>query len=326
MANRSQTGLKSNKKLLFFVKLAITTAICAVIVWSVDWQSIFQTIQDSNAPLIVIVFILMVLSVTISAYKWKLILSIHGVHFSFHALHQWYFVAMFLNNLLPSTIGGDGYRIFKTLDNPRSKSCAVIAVLVERITGLLALLFLGYIGGIVSFIQRQDEFSRFIAVAGTVCLAISIPVLYLAIQFKVLRRLVNSKRCPQKLRALSGHIEDYGKRPLKTLGVILISLMFQIHSLFFNWLLIVALGKMLPFFGLAVAVTLTNVIAVLPVSINGIGLIEGSFMYFTGFYGLDHETSLVAALILRVLLIPIGLIGGLIYLRGNDRSVTAKSD
>lgn len=326
MTNRFQTGLKNNKKLLFFVKLVITAAICTIILWSVDWQSIFQTIQGSNTLLIAVVFVLMVLSVTLSAYKWKLILSIHDIHFSFHALHQWYFVAMFLNNLLPSTIGGDGYRVFKTLDNPRSKSCAVIAILVERITGLLALLFLGYIGGIVSFTQRQDEFSRFIVVAGTVCLAIFIPLFYLAIQFKILRRLLQSKRCPQKLRTLSEHIADYGKRPLKTISVLLISFLFQMHSLFFNWLLIVALGKMLSIFGLAVAVTLTNIIAVLPISINGLGLTEGSFMYFTGFYGLDHETSLLAALILRVLLIPIGLIGGLIYLRGNDRNATTTSN
>ena len=204
---------------------------------------------------------------------------------------------MFLNNLLPSTIGGDGYRILKTIDNPKSKSSAVIAIFVERLTGLMALLLLGYIGAIVSFLRGQDEFSRAIALSGTLILLLLIT----------------------KIKSLLNNIEPYGAHPGKTAWVLLVSLFFQIHSIFFNWLLIVSLGKALDFFRLAVVVMMTNAIAVLPISINGLGLTEGSLMYFTGLYGLDNETALLSALILRVLIIPISLIGGLIYLR-QDRT------
>lgn len=324
MAEPSQTSSIRNRKLLFLIKLGVTTAIFSIILWSVDWNSIFQTLQNANILLITIVLILVTLSVTISALKWKLILSIHDIYFNFNILHQWYFVAMFLNNLLPSTIGGDGYRIFKTLENPRSKSCAVIAILVERLTGLLALLLLGYLGGIISFIQRRDDFSRFIILAGTACLIASVIVFYLFIHLRILRRLVSHKQCPEKLKYLLEYTEDYGKYPLRTIGIILISFIFQIHSLFFYWLLIFAIGQKLSIFSLAVTMALTNLIALLPISINGLGLIEGSFMYFTSFYGLDNETALVTALILRALLIPIGLIGGLVYFRGDNVKAVIK--
>ncbi|MEO0707512.1 MAG: lysylphosphatidylglycerol synthase transmembrane domain-containing protein [Cyanobacteria bacterium J06649_5] len=313
------SSAKRKNKLLFFVKLAITAAICTIVVSSVDWQSIFLTIQNSNKVLLSSVFVLIVLSVTISAYKWKVILSIHGIDFSFNNLHKWYFVAMFLNNLLPSTIGGDGYRILKTIDNPKSKSSAVIAIFVERLTGLMALLLLGYIGAVVSFLRGQDEFSRAIALSGTLILVLLIPTIYLSYRFNILRSFINSDRCPTKIKSLLNNIEPYGAHPGKTAWVLLVSLFFQIHSIFFNWLLIVSLGKALDFFRLAVVVMMTNAIAVLPISINGLGLTEGSFMYFTGLYGLDNETALLSALILRVLIIPISLIGGLIYLR-QDRT------
>jgi glycosyltransferase 2 family protein len=81
-------------------------------------------------------------------------LSIHRVPFEFRTLQKYYFIAMFFNNFLPSTIGGDSYRVIKTMHNPRSRSSAVIAVLMERLTGLAALLLLGYLGAIVEYLRR----------------------------------------------------------------------------------------------------------------------------------------------------------------------------
>jgi len=88
--------------------------------------------------------IIMLLSVSISAYKWQMMLKLHGVHFSFSKLHRYYFTAVFFNNFLPTSIGGDGYRIYKTFGNPRSTSSSVIAVVMERLTGIIALLAIGY--------------------------------------------------------------------------------------------------------------------------------------------------------------------------------------
>lgn len=306
---------KFGRKLSFFVKLTVTSAICSIILWTVDWFAIFKGLQESNPVLIFTVFVLMLLSVTISAYKWQVILSIHDVNFDFRKLHQYYFVAMFLNNLLPSTIGGDGYRIYKTLDNSKSKSSAVVAVFVERITGVLALLFLGYIGGIISFAQGRDSLSRIVVVIGTIALIILISLIYYAIKFKSPNFLLRRGGYQKIIYTIISHVEDYRRKPYKSLEFILISILFQIHSLGFNFLAIVALGKMCSIFNLAVVVALTNVIATLPISINGIGLMEGSFMYLIGKYNIDSETALLAIIIIRALLIPISLIGGVFYLR-----------
>jgi glycosyltransferase 2 family protein len=133
---------KNQQKWLLTLKLLATLAICVVLVWQADWANVLSTLKNTHASLLVFVFVLMVMSVTLSTYKWKLMLSIHNIQYNFSTLHKYYFIAQFLNNFLPTSIGGDAYRVYKTWDNPKSNSYAVIAVFMERLTGMAALALL----------------------------------------------------------------------------------------------------------------------------------------------------------------------------------------
>lgn len=310
-----KTISKKRDKLIFFVKLIITSAICIVILSAVNWRTVVQGLNSANPILLFSVFWLMLLSVTISTYKWQLLLSIHNIHIEFRKLHGYYLTAMFFNNLLPSTIGGDGYRIYKTLDKSTSKSCAVIAVLVERITGLLALLCLGYVGGIVGYISYQDALSKLMVILGTASLGFGIFGLILLYKLNLVSWLLNHKNFPKIIKTLLSRLNDYQKNRKKTIFTIILSFIFQLHSLFFMALTLLAFGQEISMFNLAVAVALTNTIAVLPISINGLGVMEGSFIYLVGRYGVSSELSILTMLTFRAFLIPISLLGGLIYLR-----------
>ena len=149
---------RNYKSILFLLKLLITIGLCAVIFWKVDWRGTWNALQHTNLLILIVVFAGMILNVFISTLKWKILLSIHWIRFELSQLYKYYFTASFFNNFLPSTIGGDGYRIYKTFRNPASKAGAVTSVLVERVTGILALIFIGFIGGIVSYLQTGNEF------------------------------------------------------------------------------------------------------------------------------------------------------------------------
>jgi uncharacterized membrane protein YbhN (UPF0104 family) len=69
-------------------------------------------------------------------------------------------------------------------------------------------------------------------------------------------------------------------------------------------------------FQLFVILTVMNLAAVLPISINGIGVMDGSFIYVAGLYGVSYDDAFVVMLITRVLLIPISLIGAYLYFTG----------
>jgi uncharacterized membrane protein YbhN (UPF0104 family) len=305
--------MKMPKKALFALKLSLTVILCAIIVWKADWSGVAEGLRAARPVELGLVFAAMVLCVSISACKWQMLLRIHGAAFRFLSLHRWYFVAMFFNNFLPTSIGGDGYRIYKTLGNNRSKTAAVLAVFVERISGILSLLLLGFAGAAIGYLGSDNPLSRTVFLGGLIGVAVGVPALLVFFHRGVLDWLSRHPRIPAVVRNVFMHLDDYRSQPRQTVGVILISFGFHAFSLSWMWLLFHAVGAPIAFTDLAVLAALLAVVAVLPLSINGIGLVDGSLIFLAGQFGVDYDAALTVALLQRALLIPISLFGGALY-------------
>ncbi len=65
---------------------------------------------------------------------------------------------------------------------------------------------------------------------------------------------------------------------------------------------------------LLIALVISNLVAVLPISINGLGVYEGTFMYLLGQYGVPYDVSVIPMILNRVLLVPISIVGASFYL------------
>lgn len=316
MAKTHQERPSGAKKQLFFLlKVAITIALCVLILWNVNWKDLKDTFFNANPILITVVFGCMILNVTISTIKWSILLSIHQIRFNFVNLNKYYFAAVFFNNFLPTNIGGDGYRIYKTMKNESSKIGAVIAVLTERITGILALVFLGTLGaGYLLFTYNDnDTFLRVILwVSLTIILISTGCIIFLP---KIAAKFSTNEKLPQKIKSFLLHIDDYRNAPSKTFQIVLISIFFHIFTFFWMTILIKAIGGNFSVSKLAVTLMISNLAAVLPISINGIGLLDGSFVFVAGKFGMSYEHAVMVMGLNRALLIPLSLIGGMFYLK-----------
>jgi hypothetical protein len=56
-----------------------------------------------------------------------------------------------------------------------------------------------------------------------------------------------------------------------------------------------------------------GVATILPISINGLGVVEGAFVGSALALGVPYEPALIVAILLRVLLLPYAAVFGLIY-------------
>jgi uncharacterized protein (TIRG00374 family) len=106
------------KKFAFPIKLLVTIALSTLIIWKGDWGTIWKALQSSDPFLILCVFASMIFCVTISAFKWQLLLSIHGIHIDFGKLHKYYFTALFFNNFFPTNIGHRAPHWYMGTHNP----------------------------------------------------------------------------------------------------------------------------------------------------------------------------------------------------------------
>ena len=309
MTNTEQ-ALPVRNTIMWVVKPFVTIALGWFLFTQADWSAIGATLTTIPTGVVVLAFIFMLLSITISAYKWRVILKLHGADFSFSKLHRYYFIGVFFSNFLPSSVGGDGYRIYKTYDNPRSNSSAVIAVMMDRLIGLLALLVVGYVCAFIVYRSQGDFLSGTFLSFGTAGIVTALLIALAMVVLRCHERLRRWRDKPRLLRILLEHGKDYVRNPRATAYAVLISLFYQVYNgMSFYLLLRYGVGVDISIPELFVVLTLVNLVGVLPISINGLGVIDGAFVILLGVYGVDNDLALSVMLVSRLLLIFISLIG-----------------
>lgn len=313
--NRQLSRNRYVNQVIFVFKILFTLTIFGFILWKADWQTIWSSTKDANAFLMLASFVVVILMVTVSALKWKLFLYIHHTQLDFNKLHKYYFIASFFNNFLPTSIGGDAYRVYKTMYYTRAKWHAAVAVLMERIIGVLMLLLIGLMGSFTGFLWAPDEFSQDVIFIGIVGLSITTLLFYLVLHMKSFKWIVKNIRMPWLADNIVEVRDDYQRQPLKTIQAITVSFLFHIMSILRFILIIKAVGGTISVYHLAVVVTFSTVVGMLPISINGMGLTDGSFVYLAVRFGMDYEHALMIMLLTRAFVIPISLFGGLLYFR-----------
>src|SRR4029077_16136792 len=85
-------------------------------------------------------------STTVAVWRWNLLLKTQHVEIGFRSLVGSFLIATYFNNFLPSNIGGDVVRIGDTGRHMKSKTLAATIVLMDRILGLIALVFVAALG------------------------------------------------------------------------------------------------------------------------------------------------------------------------------------
>lgn len=311
-----------------WLKIGVTVSLLAVLAWQVDWHRLGQALTSADLALVGCVVLLMMLSVTISAYKWQQLLSVHGIEAGLILLHRWYFIAAFLNNFLPTSIGGDGFRIYKTLDSRRPNSCAVSAVLTERISGIVVLVMMAYAAALILWLQGGPELTRWFVLASTAGGVLALVSIGLRQMFDLPGQLAEKLGLAAALDTMHKRMGDYLDRPLRSswaLGGV--SLLFHVHTVFFYWLLFLSMGETVDPVVLIVVLAITAVVSVVPISLNGIGVVEGAFVWTAVQFDITYEVALSAIMIVRgIKLLQSGVGAGLYAYGSRDLDEVAPTD
>lgn len=98
---------------------------------------------------------------------------------------------------------------------------------------------------------------------------------------------------------------------------LLVSLLIQFINISAHFFYAVSLGISIDFFNLAVLYSVSAILLSIPVSINGIGVREGIFIFAFGFWGIPAESALAFSLLSFSSLILFSIIGGSIFVGEN---------
>jgi uncharacterized membrane protein YbhN (UPF0104 family) len=297
-------------------RILVAAALVGVLIYAVDWRSIPGYFSAMNWYWAGLAVIGLGSHFLISPWKWQRALRIHGLQFDLPYLVRANGIGFFFNNFLPSGIGGDAYRIMSTWPKEGFRSRAVSAVVVERLTGLIVLIAIGNVGALLLF--DESPLARAFLAVSLASAGVGVAVL-VALASGGLSWLATRARTSGVFQALSHNLDLLRTAGRQWVPLVAISVLFQAIALLYIYALFQSLGSPVPITACALIAAVSGLATILPISINGIGVVEGSFAGAAVALGIDYEVAVIVAVLIRLIVLPLSLIFGAIYALGGQQ-------
>jgi uncharacterized membrane protein YbhN (UPF0104 family) len=248
----------------------------------------------------------LVVAQVVSALRWRALAEPLGFHRSARQMIGYYFIGMYFNLLLPTSVGGDVVRAWYLGSDPGSRLPAFVSVFLDRLSGLWVLLALACLGVVFSPLELKDWVVISVwgfAAAGALG-SLLLPVLA---RVRV--------RNPGRFQRL---VETLNALPAAHLLVwpTVLSIVVQVANVVLVWLVGMSLDARVPASYYWVLVPMVSLLTMLPISVNGMGVREGATAMLLLPLGVAQETAVTLALLWFAVTALVSLSGGVVYLSG----------
>lgn len=304
------SNLKRPLRLL--IKAVFSVVAIGGLIAGINWHELPRLIIGYRWEFAVAAFIGLAIQFPLSGLKWHAALRVCNVDLSFSRLTRFYCISHFVGQFLPTSIGGDAYRAYRVLPLVEPHSRAVTSIVIDRIVGLGALLLLGAVGAV--FLMDSFRLPQgYLTALGFGCIAAVAggAALYLG-WFGMLRRKLQHLKM---VAAVQGDLVQLLRAGWRWVPLLLMAFAFQLIAVGIVYLLFLGAGSEIGFAEVALIAAITGVAGILPLAINGIGVTEGTITLAGVALGADYEDAAVAAILLRVVVLPLSCACGVLYWR-----------
>ncbi len=311
------------RRLANILRIVISLSLLTFLVYSNrgNFASIAEASKNLNIYYLIIAFVSYFTAISFIVFRWGILLKAHDFFIPNIFLWQSALIGFFYNNLLPTSAGGDFYRVYDIKQNkgvPINEG--ITSVVVERVIGTLSsiiLLIVAYFMGLFDYLTRNAALG--LILSGIVIILFFI-ALFLPRLFK-LDLLLNKFRIFSKIRP-----------KLKEFHIILISYRNKVKYLIFSFLftmiiqalffisynsISLALGLELKFYIFIFIIPFVSLISSVPITIGGIGIRENALVFAITSFGVALGQATLFSIILLAIILIIGMLGGIVYLIKN---------
>jgi uncharacterized protein (TIRG00374 family) len=298
---------------LLFVKAAISILL---LYFSLRWGNI-SAIGDRLSRLqpgwIVFGLGLLAAQIILLTFRWRTIAVASGAKLAFAPAFQFTFIAAFFNQVLPSTIGGDGVRIWLLARRGAAGwARATYSVLIDRIIGVFALALVVIACLPWTFELIHDPVARAILLLiGFGAVAGAVIFVGIGTQFK---ELTDRWALTRHLAAASRVAGTICASPRSFASVIACSIVIHLFTVAAAWCCVKAIAAPVSFSQVMFLMPPVLLISSVPISIAGWGVRETSMIAAFGFAGLAGDDGLVLSVLFGAASFVVGAIGGIVWI------------
>ncbi|MEQ8154127.1 MAG: lysylphosphatidylglycerol synthase transmembrane domain-containing protein [Clostridiaceae bacterium] len=305
--------MESNKKkkILTIIRIAISILLLAGLIRFAEIDKIVTSLKGFDLKWLPLIFLLIILSVVVSTFKWRILIEAQDISVGFTTLFGYYMSGLFFNNFLPSSIGGDGVRIYLAGKKTNNLSSVASSVIVERVLATVTLALLGIISSI--FAHNPSKLAIILLIVllifaillAWILLAGWIPEFLKDREAKIIKAWISFSKS-------AGELKNHPKE----LGICLIeSMIFQIIVALVIWAVMKGLNLYsLPLADLFLMASASSVLAMVPVGLNGYGMREGAYIYLLQPFGYTSSQALTVSVLFALFVSLFSLFGGISWI------------
>jgi glycosyltransferase 2 family protein len=267
----------------------------------------------------------MLLSVVLSAWRWQEVLLVFDAPVSLRTLTGHHLAGQFVGNVLPSTIGGDVLRVSRLAKNVGSTTTAFASVVLERLSGMLALPALVVFGFALRPSLLHEDHAWFALLVAALTLGVLGLILFAAGHPAIAGRYANNENWTRFIGAVFQGIDRARRDIGRILRVLLAALVYQLSIVASYLLIFRALDAHVAIAAAFAFVPAVSMLQALPISLGGLGVREGALVLFRHGLGVRSGVAAAAGLLWYGSLVIVSMLGAPIVAIG-QRTKPADSE
>jgi uncharacterized protein (TIRG00374 family) len=310
------------RRLGLIARALVSILLIAWLVRKVDWPQLWAIVRTMDVPWLVAGFCCFFPVLLTVSWRWRLLLTVHGVHLRFWRIFELNMIGQFFSAFLLGTTGGDVFKIFYAARAvPQRKAAVAFTVVTDRVVGMMALLLIGLA---LSCTQLPLLLSKpgprlatgtfyFLVLIGVTAsiLASAGPLL---LQHQALRALIKKLPLVHRWTPLLAAYEQTARAFGTNLIALVGSIPSHVSMMAMGYCLLRAMHLSPPLLAFCSILLMVNMLIALPVSISGFGVREGLFIMFFELLHIDRDHAFAFSLTFFAGNLLWSLIGGLFYL------------
>jgi len=294
------------------LQIAISGIAIYLIARHVDLRDAGRVLASARPHYVIVAVLLYLLGQVMSAYRWRLIGVAVGLTDGFVRYVRFYFIGMFFMFFGPSTLGGDLVRGLYLAEGGKRRARALNSVLFDRLNGMVVLIAIGAVAFVLPPGYGLPRALFYLTVAFGSALFLgwwTAPLL--------VRTLLPAEH--RLRRFIIVDLGPFWRDRAMLVGASAVSLAFHFVQILTQLVVGRALGLVLPFGYVCIFHPLVSTLSALPITLSGIGLREGGYLWFLTRIGVADANAVAFGGLWLLVIVINSLIGGLVFVLGGAR-------
>jgi uncharacterized protein (TIRG00374 family) len=299
---------------LVALKILVTIFLFYFLIKKIDVFQVINTIKNISFKWAFVAISLMLLQILLAGLRWYWVSAMLNANIKLKKALSFMFIGQFFGQLLPSSIGGDGMRLFMTHKEGIPLGRASSSILCDRGLGLMINIILPVLAYFIlpiywdpGFVKLMHGLNVFASIAIGALL-----FLYFGQDFiiRILKKIHLIRRVANLIHDMHKVVFTHSHTP----RLYAISASVQILSVFIFYSIGRGLHIHLPIESLFIIIPSVMLITVIPLTIAGWGIRESAMVIGLSFIGVSQIQSFAISFTFGLLLIAATLPGFILWI------------